>query len=301
MLAKDQEKLRILMTGASGYLGNLLLQRHAHRLTVTTLGRQPHPLATSHIACNLADSGNLDLVLRDIGGRTNFDAVLHLAVSRFHRDFPQSSLDLFHVNTATTISLLDFAYRTGVRHFCLGSTGSVYDMAFGQRASEHDLTFPKSFFAATKLAADLFAASYRPQLAVSILRFFVPYGPGLKDRMLNAVLNAVRQRRPITVPPAATPMTFAPIFGPDAVDVTVQCLDEVWNDTVNVAGEEIFTVVDAARVMGSVLGCDIEMTAAPSAGSHYLVPDLSRLRAYVDTKRFTSFSEGIAAMLAEGD
>ena len=293
--------MRILLTGASGFVARAFLERHGSAHDVTILGRT----APSGLACPLslatADLGDpsstADAIARLEDGSA-FDVILHLAVSRLHRHFPETALDLFHVNVHSTALLMDFARRTGVGHVLVGSTGTVYDVPFGHAARESDYLPPKSYFAATKQAADSLAVQYRPLFPVTVLRFFVPYGPGLRGRMLNGMIASIGEGRPISVPTGHPALTFSPIYIDDAVAVIVRALDERWNETVNVATGEAVSLEEAGRLIAGRLGRELLVERSGTGPAPYLVPDVGRLRARMPDHAFTGFEDGLDRLLA---
>lgn len=292
--------MRILLTGASGFIGQALLNRYGASHEITVLGRSAGRTGAPHrlVACDLNDPAAVQGALAGLRDQAPFDAIVHMAVSRLHRTFPETALDLFNVNTVSTAYLMDFAWATGAGHVVLGSTGSVYNVPDGVNASEDAYTRPKSYFAASKLAADSFAEQYRPLLPVSILRFFVPYGLGLEDRMLSNLAANILAGKPVLVPQEGPALTFAPLYCDDAIRTIETCLAEVWNETVNVATDEALPLDAAARVMGAHLGVEVAVETSPGASPYYLVPDISRLKARMDVAGFTRFEAGSRKMLA---
>lgn len=300
--------MRILLTGASGFVASNFLRSRGADHEVTVLGRQMpdadrlgHAASRiDHVRCDFGDPAGVVEALKALEARPAFDAVVHLAVSRLHRTFPQTALDLFDVNLGATARLLDFAYRTGAGHFLLGSTGSVYDVPYGEMTDETRFLPPKSYFAATKQAADSLAVQYRPLFPVTILRFFVPYGPGLDDRMLSSLADTVRDGRPVTVPATKPPLVFSPVYVDDAVAVLDAALRQRWNDTVDVASGEEVSIVEAARMMAERMGRPLRTEQRDGAGSFYLVPRLDRLRALMPGHVFVPFGDGLDRMLRSG-
>jgi hypothetical protein len=61
------------------------------------------------------------------------------------------------------------------------------------------------------------------------------------------------------------------------------------------------TLDAAARIIAETLGVEAKVETSEHAGSHYLVPDLTRLKARMDTSGFISFADGIRAMVQAGD
>lgn len=289
--------MRLLLTGASGFLGQALLRRVvAAGGEVTALGRRA-PAGARLVAADLARPETLRAALAALAGE-RFDALVHLAVSRRHRDFPEAALDMFHVNASAAAELLDFARRAGVGRAVFGSTGTVYGAAEAP-SPESRFVPPGSYFAASKLFADALCGLYRGLLPVAVLRLYAPYGPGLEDRMLADLAARVREGRPLELPAAGPGLAFAATWVEDAVAAIEAALAEGWNETVNVAAPEVWTIESAGRLLGELLGREPRFARGAAAAAPRLLPDLSRLAALLPGRRFLGLREGLARMLQE--
>ena len=299
---------RILLTGASGFLGKALLPRMLARgCEVVNLGRNSRPLpGVTAQPADLSDPGSLRSALTQLRTGPRFDAVVHLAVSRHHREFPQKALDLFHVNTTAAAELLEFARVTGVTRAVFGSTGTVYSATArstqtGPGNAEDEFRRPSSYFAATKLFADTLCDHYRGFLPVATLRFYAPYGPGLQDRMLVDLLARVRDGRPVALPASGPGLGFAAIYVDDALAIIDAALAQDWNETVNAAAPEHWTIESASRLIGDILGRTpvFERGLAPDAAR--VVPQLTRLAALMPGHPYVGLADGLRRMLAHPD
>jgi UDP-glucose 4-epimerase len=293
--------MRVLLTGASGFLGKAWSLAADPGIEIVALGRSvPEEIAgrVRLIEADLSEPAGVARAVASGALPEAVDAVVHLAVSRHHRQFPERALDMFEVNVAATAQLLDYAKRAGARHFVLGSTGTVYSPGDGGRLDEARQVYPEAFFAVTKRAAELLAESYRPHFAVGILRFFVPYGPGQTDRLVPDLIARVERGDAVTLPPVGDGMAFTPIYIDDAVRVLETCLTEKWNDIVNVSADEPLTICDAARIIGEIVGRAPRFERSVSASSLQLVPDLTRLGRRVPIDEFTRFGDGVRRMLS---
>src|SRR5579883_612232 len=147
--------MRILLTGATGFIGRHLLSfwKGRHELFALVRGPQPGP----------ADDGvhylHADLTQPLDGARlpAGVEAIVHLAQANV--SFPQGAGELFAVNTGAVQQLLEYGRRVGARRFLLASTGDVYGRRLGP-CRESDPVNPTSFYGATKAAAEMLAASY---------------------------------------------------------------------------------------------------------------------------------------------
>lgn len=295
--------MRLLLTGASGFLGRALCARAlAGGAEVTALGRAAPPGARI-VAADLARPDSLRATLEGLRGE-RFDALVHLAVSRHHRDFPDRALDMFHVNASAAAELLDFARLAGVPRAVFGSTGTVYSATTAAAAAgapgnaEAEFNRPTGYFAATKLFADALCELYRGLLPVAVLRFYAPYGPGLADRMLVDLAARVREGRPLSLPATGPGLAFAATYVEDALDVIAAALAGGWNETVNVAAPEVWTIESAGHLLGELLGRAPRFERGPAQAAPRIVPDTARLRTLLPGRDFIGLREGLARMLA---
>ncbi|MGD9615079.1 MAG: NAD-dependent epimerase/dehydratase family protein [Alphaproteobacteria bacterium] len=290
--------MRILLTGATGFLGQALLAAAPPEFAFVTLGRRPAPVARLdlvHIEADMGVPASLQSALESGRIAPPLDIVMHLAVSRFHRGFPDTALDMFNVNVASTATLLDFARRAGVRQFILGSTGTVYHPFENPICREDDALDPQSYFAFSKLAAERFALTYSPaHFGVFVPRFFTPYGPGQQDRLVSGLIDNVTAGRPVRLPPQGNGLSTAPLYLDDAVRVLLEAVAAGWQGVVNIAGPQVLTLAEMVHIVGRVVEREPVIERAPGALDAALVPDLERLSRYMSLDTFVTFQDGLA-------
>lgn len=290
--------MRILLTGASGFVGKAVLPLLAGH-EIFTLGRAaPDQPVAGHVSCDLSDGKDIADLSRAGRLPERIDAVVHLAVSRLHRTFPATAMDMFHVNVAAAAYLFDYAVSAGAQHIVLGSTGSVYDGLTETPLSETARLAPKRYFPASKAAAEWLAAEYGSLFPVAIVRFFSPYGPGQTDRLIPGLIDRVQRGVPVTLPLEGDGMKLAAIFRTDAAEIIRRAVEERWSGIVNAAAPESHTMKSAAETIARLAGKTALFERTAAAPAYALIPDLANLQSRMPGYAFTSFESGMRACLA---
>lgn len=282
--------MRILVSGASGFLGRILVIRLlAAGHSVTALARPGGTIAG-------AETLPCDLGVAAPKLPKGLDGVVHLAQSRAYRAFPGDAAEMFRVNVAGTQMLLEAAAEAGIDRFCLVSTGSVYE-PFGGALREDAALAPRSYLGASKYAAEVLARPFAGHFALSVLRLFAPYGPGQTERLLPDLIRRVRDGVPVTLPRQGGGMRFAPTYGEDICAVIETALVESWSEVLNIASPESLTIAEVAEAIGAELGRE-PVIERKAIGAPVVVPDLSRLATRYDLAHFRPFREGLALTVA---
>lgn len=283
--------MRIIITGATGFVGRHLLRALAPRHELICLARDPRRVdQVAGVAAVKGDLGRPGELGR-LPERA--DAVIHLAQANAR--FPDAADELFAVNAVSTQRLAAYALRAGVSHFVYASSGSVYPRSAAPLREDAHVR-PADFYALTKLCSEGILNFYGAHFKVCVLRLFAPYGPGQQGRMVPNIVRSVSEGRPVKVVNGGQPR-INPIYVDDAVGIIAQSLTLPTSEVVNVAGPQVVGVAEIASIAGGVVGRPPVFEYVEEGASWNLIADTSRMREVFAANDLVGVGEGVRRML----
>jgi len=255
--------VRVLITGATGFLGRPLVHElvaRGHEVAVTVRPHPGTPQAVQAFPTGVAVH-EVDLSAPFDGSRLpRVDAVVTLAQERDFRDFPASASKTLEVNVGSNVRIWEWASRTGVAKVVHASSGGIYGSGTGLAFTEDTLPPPhaqNSFYLGTKLCAEIALRSFFPLFgSVVIVRPFFLYGPGQdSDKFVQRLIHNVANGRPVTLG-GPDGIRTNPVFVDDAARLFADAIDVGGSFTVNCAGAEIVNLRSLCDLIGRHLGTD---------------------------------------------
>lgn len=210
--------MRVLITGAAGFIGAAVSQRLLERgdsvigvdilndyyQVSLKLARRDRLIEMggerfTFLRLDFSDMAGLLEALKDV----EFDSIVHLGAQAGVRYSIENPHAYVQANLVGHLNMLEVARARSVRHMVYASSSSVYGgntkLPF---AVEDRVDHPLSLYAATKKADELMSETYAHlyTLPLTGLRFFTVYGPwGRPDMMMWIFTRKILAGEPIPV------------------------------------------------------------------------------------------------------
>lgn len=259
---------RIVVTGATGFIGSVLRARLVDRGYQVTAQSRRRPEPAGHLRADVrwvplemqtALATDWRSLLEDA------DGVIHLAARAHERTRGKSRADLHAANVEATLSLARQAHRAGVRRFIYLSSIGVLGRSAPAPLMENDAPAPADPYAWSKYEAEraLWAVASGTPMSLTIVRPPLVYGPNAPGNF-GRLLAWTRHCRPL--PLGAVTDNERSLVGLDnLVDFILRVLTHphAENQVFHVADDETLSTASLLGRLAHAAGHDPKLLRIP--------------------------------------
>lgn len=231
--------MRVVITGASGFLGQNLVKRLSERedISILALTSRPETLC----AVKNVTACNKDAIFTDEQPLQQGDILIHCA-------FPRTAAGAeFASGLAYVARVLEEAERKRIRGVINISSQSVYDSKRTEAASETDAVCPEGGYAIGKYAQELMGQGICCHVPITSLRMASLIGPGFDQRLTNKMVDFALTSGKLTVKDNQQYFGFLDVA--DAVSGICALLDtapQKWHAVYNLGASSVYTLPEIA-------------------------------------------------------
>jgi len=299
--------MRILVTGAAGFLGSHLCQRlvdEGHEV----IGMDNFVTGRPANLARLFEDSRFHFVQHDV---TNFvyvegelDVVMHFASPASPIDYLELPIQTLKVGSLGTHKTLGLAKAKGARYF-LASTSEVYgDPLVNPQPESYwgnvNPVGPRGVYDEAKRFAEAMTMAYHRYhgLDVRIVRIFNTYGPNMRPHDGRVVSNFIRQAlsgEPLTVYGDGS-QTRSFCYVADEIDGIYRLLMSDWVGPMNIGNPDEMTVMELAEIVIEITGSSSSIVVLPLPQDDPQVrrPMIDRAREILGWEPRVSLREGLA-------
>ena len=298
--------MRVLITGAAGFLGSHLTDRFlrdGHHVVGLDNFITGNPDNLAHLKGN----ERFEFVRQDISTHTEIsgplEGVLHFASPASPIDYLEHPIETLKVGSLGTHNALGIARAKGARFF-MASTSEVYGDPLVHPQTESywgnvNPIGPRSVYDEAKRFSEAMTMGYHRHHGVDtrIVRIFNTYGPRMRPRDGRVVSNFIVQAlsgEPLTIYGDGT-QTRSFCYVSDEVEGIYRLFMSGDSEPTNIGNPNEFTVRQLAELVVELTGTksQIEMRPLPTDDPKVRQPDISRARKMLGWEPVVELREGV--------
>lgn len=257
--------MRVLITGAAGFLGSHLCDRFLNE-GHTVIGMDNLITGNQRNIAHLAGNANFSFIRHDVSNyifvKGPLDAVLHFASPASPIDYLKFPIQTLKVGALGTHNALGLALAKEAR-FLIASTSEIYGDPLVHPQTETyfgnvDTIGPRGCYDEAKRFAESLTMAYHREhgLATRIVRIFNTYGPRMRlddGRVVPNLVGQALRGEPLTVYGDGS-QTRSFQYVSDLVEGVYRLLLSDFAEPVNIGTTEEMTVLRFAEIVNELTG-----------------------------------------------
>lgn len=286
--------MTLFVTGSESFIGRALLEC-CQVSGVDAVGVDANvPAGSAARKADIRDPALADLIPE---GAT----VVHLAAISRDPDCRADPRNAYEVNVNGTLNVADAAKKRNAKQLIFASSEWVYgDVANDELQREDqkiDITTMKSEYAFTKIVGEQSLRLIVPELATTVLRFGIVYGPRAANwSAVESIFNTVRTKDEVKIGSGATARRF--IHVDDIVSGVLASRGRSGFEIFNLSGDRPISLTEVVETGASLLGKKVNLIESNPGQASIRNPDNTRARAQLNWKPEVDLRSGLESLRA---
>jgi dTDP-glucose 4,6-dehydratase len=303
--------LKILLTGAAGFIGSHLCDRMLKDGHEVTAMDNLITGSMSNISQHLSNT-KFQFIHHNVSNHIHIpgelDWVIHFASPASPVDYLNLSIETLKVNSLGTHNTLGLALAKGAKYF-LASTSEVYGdpEQHPQRESywgNVNPVGPRGVYDEAKRFAEAITMAYynKHGLDTRIIRIFNCYGPRLRandGRVVSNFIDQALRDKPLTIYGGGE-QTRSFQYVSDLVEGIVRLMGVEHHDPVNLGNPQERTVLELAELVKQLTGSKSEIVfkPLPTDDPQRRLPDITKAKTLLDWTPKVEITDGLTQTIA---
>ena len=289
--------MRILISGAAGFIGSHLVQalmkQEYEVIALDKAEKNPNfgrPNADQWIDCDISNKASVEYCEKTL----KFDSMVHLAAIAAP-NFAQANPDLaFAVNVLGTYHLLKMAKTIGAKRIIMASTAHTYGISpkYIPTDEAHPLSLLDTYTVSKVLGeklCELFYTNYN--LSYCVLRLFNGYGPGQSLGYFIPDIIEKAKTGKISLKGGCVTKDF--VYIDDIVDAIVRALENCYVGPLNVGTGIQTRLFDVADIIAKHFNAKLVSAELEDKGPTHMMADINRIKITLNWKPQILIEEGL--------
>lgn len=245
--------MKILVTGGSGFIGSHIVDKlieHDYSVRVVDMS-PPHRNDVEFFKDDMLNDQAMIKACKDVEAIFHLGAIADVGVAL---SYPKWCVT---VNEIGTINILQAATAQEAERVILASTTWVYGRSAGLVSEDTPLPMPEHIYTKTKIGQEQLVYAWHEHygLPYTILRYDIPYGPGMRSNMaVDIFVRKAMRKQPITIYGDGNQGRCF-IYVEDLAEGNVAALQEKGkNHIFNLAGTEFITMNQIVDRLQEIFG-----------------------------------------------
>ena len=177
---------KILITGATGFIGNYLIPELTKNHKIIGISKKKRKSSKNFI------SSSADITKSNLKVKNQFTDIIHMAAYSDVNYCNLNPIKCYELNVKSTQRMLEIARKKDSK-FLFISSSHAYGNPIKQPISENALCNPSTHYASSKRMSEILCETYSKTygLDIQIARIFSVYGP--KSSKSNLIFNIINQ------------------------------------------------------------------------------------------------------------